>query len=74
MQPEVLNIGTFKMFKQSFKILKPEVLKATGFWRWNETVFQNFCDTYPLSTIFLKNMSVLTHFELCTFKVLFRML
>ena len=29
MQPEVLNIGTFKMFKQSFQIFKPDVLKAT---------------------------------------------
>ena len=28
---EVLNIGTFKMFKQNFKIFKPEVLKATSF-------------------------------------------
>ena len=55
--------------KQSFKILKPEVLKAMRFTRWNETVFQNFCDTYWLSKIFFKNMSVLTHFE-----VLFRML
>ena len=28
---EVLNIGTFKMFKQNFKIFKSEVLKATSF-------------------------------------------
>ena len=60
-----INIGTFKMFKQSFKIFKPEVLKATSFRRWNETVFQKFCDTYCLSKILFKNMSVLTHFELC---------
>ena len=62
-----INIGTFKMFKQSFKIFKPEVLKATSFRRWNETVFQKFCDTYCLSKILFKNMSVLTHFELCAF-------
>ena len=62
-----INIGTFKMFKQSFKIFKPEVLKATSFRRWNETVFQKFCDTYYLSEILFKNMSVLTHFELCAF-------
>ena len=69
-----INIGTFKMFKQSFKIFKPEVLKATSFRRWNETVFQKFCDTYCLSKILFKNMSVLTHFELCAFYVLLRML
>ena len=62
-----INIGTFKMFKQSFKIFKLEVLKATSFRRWNETVFQKFCDTHCLSKIFFKNMSVLTHFELCAF-------
>ena len=62
-----INIGTFKMLKQSFKIFKPEVLKATSFRRWNETVFQKFCDTYCLSKILFKNMSVLTHFELCAF-------
>ena len=62
-----INIGTFKMFKQSFKIFKPEVLKATSFRRWNETVFQKFCDTYCLSKILFKNMSVLTHFELSAF-------
>ena len=62
-----INIGTFKMFKQSFKIFKLEVLKATSFRRWNETVFQKFCDTYCLSKILFKNMSVLTHFELCAF-------
>ena len=37
-----INIGTFKMFKQSFKFFKPEVLKALSFRRWNETVFQKF--------------------------------
>ena len=62
-----INIGTFKMFKQSFKIFKPEVLKATSFRRWSETVFQKFCDTYCLSKILFKNMSVLTHFELFPF-------
>ena len=40
MQPDIFNIGTFKMLNQSFEILKPEVLKATRFRRWNETVFQ----------------------------------
>ena len=30
MQPEALNIGTFKMFKNFFLIFKPEVLKATS--------------------------------------------
>ena len=60
-----INIGTFKMLKQSFKIFKPYVLKATSFRRWNETVFQKFCDTYYLSKFFFKNMSVLTRFELC---------
>ena len=63
-----LNIGTFKMFKQRFKIFKPEVLKAASFRRWNETVFQNFCNTYWLSKILFKNMSVLTHFEFCAFR------
>ena len=62
-----INIGTFKRFKQSFKIFKPKVLKATSFRRWNETVFQKFCDTYCLSKILFKNMSVLTHFELYAF-------
>ena len=33
MQPEVLNIGIFKIFKQRLKILKPGVLKATSFRR-----------------------------------------
>ena len=33
MQPQVLKIGTLEMFKQSFKIFKPEVLKATSFRR-----------------------------------------
>ena len=33
MQPEVLNIGIFKIFKQRLKILKPDVLKATSFRR-----------------------------------------
>ena len=61
----IINIGTFKMFKQNFKIFKPEVLKAASFRRWNETVFQKFCDAYCLCKIFFKNMSVLTHFELC---------
>ena len=63
-----INIGTIKMFKQGFKIFKPEVLKAANFRRWNETVFQKLCDTYCLSKILLKNMSVLTHFEICVFK------
>ena len=40
MQPDIFNIGTFKMLNQSFETLKPEVLKATSFRRWNETVFQ----------------------------------
>ena len=62
-----INIGTFKMFKQNFKIFKPEVLKATSFRRWNETAFQKFCDTYRLSKILFKNMSVKTHFELRAF-------
>ena len=62
-----INIGTFKMFKQSFKIFKLEVLKATSFRRWNETVFQKFCDTYCLSKILIKNMSVLIYFELCAY-------
>ena len=62
-----INIGTFKMFKQSFKIFKPEVLKATSFRRWNETVFQKFCDTYCLSKILFKNMCVLICFELCAY-------
>ena len=62
-----INIGTFKMFKQSFKIFKPEVLKATSFRRWNETVFQKFCDTYYLSKTLFRNISVLTHLELCAF-------
>ena len=67
MQPEVLKIGTFKMLKQSFKIFKPEVLKTSRFRRWNKTVFQKFFDTYCLSKILVKNISVLTHFELCAF-------
>ena len=62
-----INIGTFKMFNRGFKIFKPEVLKATRFRRWNETAFQTFCETYCLSKILFKNMSVLTHFELCAF-------
>ena len=62
-----INIGTFKMFKQSFKIFKLEVLKATSFRRWNETVFQKFCDTYYSSKFLFKSMSLLTHFELCAF-------
>ena len=33
MQLEVLNIGTFKMFKTKFQNFKPEVLKATSFKR-----------------------------------------
>ena len=62
-----INIGTFKMLKQSFKIFKPEVLKATNFRRWNKTVSQKFCDTYFLPKILFKKISVLTHFELCAF-------
>ena len=62
-----INIGTFKMLKQGFKILKPEVLKDLSFRRWNETAFQKFCDTYFLPKILFKNMLVLTHFELCVF-------
>ena len=55
------------IFKQIFKIFEQEVLKATSFRRRNETAFQNFCDTCCLSKILFKNMSVLTHFELCAF-------
>ena len=55
------------MLKQSFKNFKPEVLKAISSRGWNETVFQKFCDTYYLSKFLFKNMSVLTHFELCAF-------
>ena len=62
-----INIGTFKRFKQSFKIFKPKVLKATSFRRWNETVFQKLWDIYCPSKILFKNMSVLTHFQLCVF-------
>ena len=47
-----------KCLKQSFKIFKPEVLKATSFKRWNETVFQNFCDTYWLSKMLFKNICI----------------
>ena len=44
-----------KFLKQSFKIFKSEVSKAKSFKRWNETVFQNFCDTcYWLSKILFK--------------------
>ena len=39
-----------------FNTFKPEVLKDTSFKRWNETVFQNFCDTYGLSKILFKNI------------------
>ena len=53
-----INNGTFKMFEQSFKIFKPEVLKTTIFRRWNETVFQKFCDSYCPSKTLLKNVSV----------------
>ena len=49
-----INIGIFKMFKQSFKAFKPEMLKVTSFRRWNETVFQKFCDTYCLSKVLFK--------------------
>ena len=38
MQPDILNIGAFKMFKQSFKNFKPEVLNATSLTRWNEVI------------------------------------
>ena len=62
-----INIGTFKMFKQIFKIFKPGVLKATSFRRWNKTVFQKFFGTYCLSKILFKNIPVLTYFELCAF-------
>ena len=62
-----INIGTFKMLKQGFKIIKPEVLKNLSFRRWNETAFQKLCDTYFLSKILFKNMSVLTHFNICAF-------
>ena len=62
-----INIGTLKMFKQGFKIFKPEVLKARSFRRWNKTVFQKFCDTYCLSKTLFKNMFVLIHFRLCAF-------
>ena len=62
-----INIGTFKMFKQCFEFFKPEVFKKRSFRRWNKAVFQKFCDTYCLSKLLFKNMSVLTHFKLCTF-------
>ena len=65
MQPEVLNIGTFKKFKQSFKLFKPEVLKATSFRSLNETVFQNFRDTYCLSKILFKIVSINSFRTLC---------
>ena len=68
-----INLGTFKVLQHSFKIFKTEVLKATSFRRWNETAFQNFA--IPVS--YLKSclkMSILTHFELCAFKVLLQML
>ena len=55
-----ISIGTFKIFK-------PEFLKVTSFRRWNETVFQKVCDSYCVSKILLKNMSVVNHFELCAF-------
>ena len=67
MLPDVLNIETIKMFKKSCKLFKAEVLKTSIFKRWNETVFQNFCDTYRLPKILFKNVSVLTHFALCAF-------
>ena len=60
------NIGTSKKFKQNFKTFEPEVLKATSF-TWKETVFQKCCDTYCLSKILFKKMSVLTHFKRCAF-------
>ena len=41
--------------------MQPDVLKAKSF------RFQNFCDTYWLSKILFKNMSVLNHFQLCAF-------
>ena len=64
----IINIGTFKMFKQGFfSIFQSEVLKAASSRRWNETLFQKFCDTYCLSKTLFENMSVLTHFELCGF-------
>ena len=63
-----INIGTFKMLKQSFKIFKPYVLKATSFRRWNETVFQKFCDTYYLSKFFFKNVCINSFRTLCYFK------
>ena len=62
-----INIGTFKMFKQGFKNFKPEVLKPASFRRWNKTVFQKFWDTYCLSKILVKNISVLTHLEFRAF-------
>ena len=69
-----INFGTFKMLKQGFKIFKSEVLKGLSFRRWNETVFQKFCDTYFLYKILFKIMSVLTHFELCAYQVLLQLL
>ena len=69
-----INFGTFKMLKQGFKIFKSEVLKGLSFRRWNETVFQKFCDTYFLYKILFKIMSVLTHFELCAYQVLLHLL
>ena len=65
MQPKVLSIGTFKKFKQSFKFFKPQVLKATSFRSWNETIFQIFCDTYCLSKILFKNVCINSFRTLC---------
>ena len=62
-----INIGRFKMLKQGFKIFKPEVLKASSFRRWNEAIFQNFIIPITYLIILFKNMSVLTHFQLCAF-------
>ena len=60
-----INIGTFKMFTQSFKIFEQEVLKATSFRRWNDTVLQKFCDAYCLSKISFKNVCINSFRTLC---------
>ena len=62
LQVEFLNYTFVHMqlecSKQSFKILKPEVLKATSFKRWNETLFQNFWNTYWLSKVLFKSVCI----------------
>ena len=58
MQLEVWTLEHLKCLKQSFKIFKPEVLKATSFKRQNETVFQNICGTSWLSKMLFKNVCI----------------